>query len=98
MENEDWRYDKWPEFYLGKNVADFYDKDIEEKLNKLEEEEAEILEMEAEQEAAREQSSDEDGVTMDDLNSAVKKVRGKINVLKQKHVLLSKRRARSKIR
>jgi nucleolar GTP-binding protein len=54
MENEDWRYDKWPEFYLGKNVADFYDKDIEEKLNKLEEEEAEILEMEAEQEAARE--------------------------------------------
>lgn len=47
MENEDWRYDKWPEFYLGKNVADFYDKDVEEKLNKLEEEEAAILEMEA---------------------------------------------------
>ena len=43
LENEDWRYDKWPEFYLGKNVADFYDKDIEEKLNKLEEEEAKII-------------------------------------------------------
>lgn len=41
LESEDWRYDKWPEFYLGKNVADFYDKDIEAKLNALEEEEEE---------------------------------------------------------
>ena len=68
MENEDWRYDRWPEFYLGKNVADFYDKDVEEKLNRLEEEEAQILEMEAEQEAARESSENEDGIDMDDLN------------------------------
>jgi len=43
LEKEEWRYDKWPEFYLGKNVADFYDKDIEEKLNALEEEEDKIL-------------------------------------------------------
>ena len=35
---------------------------------------------------------------MDELNAAVKKVRGKINIIKQKHVLNSKRRARSKIR
>ena len=98
MENEDWRYDKWPEFYLGKNVADFYDKDVEEKLNKLEEEEAHILEMEAEQEAAKDSSDEEDGIGMDDLEAAVKKVRGKISIIKQKHVLNSKRRARSKLR
>lgn len=47
LENEDWRYDKWPEFYLGKNVADFYDKDIVAKLDALEEEEEKILAMEA---------------------------------------------------
>ena len=67
LENEDWRYDKWPEFYLGKNVADFYDKDIEERLNKLEEEEAKIIEMEEEAEEARESSSDEEGIATEDL-------------------------------
>jgi len=36
LENEEWRYDAWPEFYNGKNVADFYDADIEEKLKLLE--------------------------------------------------------------
>lgn len=46
LENEDWRYDKWPEFYDGKNVADFYDADIEAKLNALEEEEDKFLQME----------------------------------------------------
>jgi nucleolar GTP-binding protein len=46
LEKEDWRYDKWPEFYLGKNVSDFYDADIEAKLNALEEEEDKIIQME----------------------------------------------------
>jgi nucleolar GTP-binding protein len=82
MENEDWRYDKWPEFYLGKNVADFYDRDVEEKLNKLEEEETAILEMEATQEEAAESSSDEDGINVKELKDAVKNVRGKITIIK----------------
>ena len=82
LENEDWRYDKWPEFYLGKNVADFYDKDIEAKLNKLEEEEAKILQMEEEAEAARESSEDEDGIATADMARVVKDVRGKINIIK----------------
>lgn len=42
LENEAWRYDQLPEFYDGKNIADFIDPDIEEKLRALEEEEAEI--------------------------------------------------------
>lgn len=43
MEKEEWRYDRWPEFYLGKNVMDFYDADIEEKLRKIEEEEEKLI-------------------------------------------------------
>eukprot|EP01054_Gregarina_sp_Poly1_P006231 Gregarina_sp_Poly_1__6230@NODE_32_length_19284_cov_132_623615_g29_i0_p3_GENE_NODE_32_length_19284_cov_132_623615_g29_i0NODE_32_length_19284_cov_132_623615_g29_i0_p3_ORF_typecomplete_len731_score118_62NOG1_N/PF17835_1/1_5e65NOG1/PF06858_14/3_9e26FeoB_N/PF02421_18/2_1e22NOGCT/PF08155_11/3_3e22MMR_HSR1/PF01926_23/3_9e17Ras/PF00071_22/1_9e07RsgA_GTPase/PF03193_16/0_00048RsgA_GTPase/PF03193_16/28AIG1/PF04548_16/6_8e06SRPRB/PF09439_10/1_1e05Arf/PF00025_21/1_7e05MnmE_helical/PF12631_7/4_6e05PduVEutP/PF len=42
LENSDWCYDKLPEFYDGKNVADFIDQDIEQKLRQLEEEEAQI--------------------------------------------------------
>lgn len=46
LEKDEWKYDRWPEFYMGKNVMDFYDADIEEKLKKLEEEEEKILRME----------------------------------------------------
>lgn len=82
LENEDWRYDKWPEFFLGKNVADFYHKDIEEKLNELEEEENKILEMEAERRANMSESSDEDGITKADLDECIRKVKGKITIIK----------------
>ena len=43
-------------------------------------------------------SSDEDGVTVGDLQKSVKKVRGKINIIKQRSALKSKRRAKSKIK
>ena len=46
LEEDDWKFDRWPEFYLGKNVMDYYDPDIEEKLKKLEEEEDKLLKME----------------------------------------------------
>jgi len=46
LEKEEWRYDQFPEFYNGSNVLDFYDPDIERKLDALEKEEAQILEME----------------------------------------------------
>jgi nucleolar GTP-binding protein len=98
LEKEEWRYDKWPEFYLGKNVADFYDADIEAKLNALEEEEDKIIQMEQQAKAMAESSEDEDGVTKDDLDGAIKKVRGKITVLKMRHKLKSKQRAKSKIK
>lgn len=100
LENEDWRYDAWPEFFQGKNVADFYDPEIEQKLNALEEEEAKILAMEGDNAAMEddEDSSDEDGFTLEELQKTVEKVRGKINVIKTKHLLIAKRRAKSKIR
>ena len=46
LEKEEWRYDKFPEFYNGSNVLDFYDPDITAKLNELEKEEEELLKME----------------------------------------------------
>ena len=82
MENEDWRYDKWPEFYLGKNVADFYDADIVAKLDALEEEEDKILAMESAKKEAQDSSEDEEGITMDDLRKQCLKVKGRINIIK----------------
>ena len=42
LENPDWKDDIWPEIMDGKNVMDFIDPDIREKLMKLEKEEEEI--------------------------------------------------------
>jgi nucleolar GTP-binding protein len=39
LKNDEWKYDKIPEIYDGKNVYDFIDPDIEAKLAALEEEE-----------------------------------------------------------
>lgn len=39
MDNITWKYDKIPEIYDGKNIADFIDPEIERKLFELEEEE-----------------------------------------------------------
>ena len=43
LEEEEWKYDAVPEIYAGKNIADYIDPDIEQKLIALEKEE-EILE------------------------------------------------------
>jgi nucleolar GTP-binding protein len=98
LEKEDWRYDKWPEFYLGKNVADFYDAEIVAKLDALEKEEDAILQLEADKAEEIGESSDEDGINAKDLAAAVKKVRGKITVIKMRHQMKSKTRAVSKIK
>lgn len=45
-----------------------------------------------------EDSSDEDGYTIDELQKTVEAVRGKINIIKTKSLLKAKRRAKSKIR
>lgn len=46
LEDPDWKYDNFPTFFGGHNVADFYDPDIEEKLNELEKEEEYIRSIE----------------------------------------------------
>ena len=83
LEKDEWKFDRWPEFYLGKNVMDFYDPDIEEKLRVLEEEEDKLLEMERDENALMEdEDSDEDGVTESDLRRALKDVRDKKAIFK----------------
>lgn len=42
LKDDDWKWDKLPEIWEGKNVADFIDPDIEEKLRLLEEEEDQL--------------------------------------------------------
>lgn len=42
LENDDWKHDKIPEVFDGKNVYDFIDPDIEEKLEALEREEEKL--------------------------------------------------------
>jgi len=77
LEKEEWRYDQFPEFYNGSNVLDFYDPDIERKLDALEKEEEEILKMEAEENDMMDgvESDNSDGVTMDELKASLAEVR-----------------------
>jgi nucleolar GTP-binding protein len=42
LEDDEWRFDTIPEFMDGKNVVDFFDPEIEERLNALDAEEAEL--------------------------------------------------------
>jgi nucleolar GTP-binding protein len=42
LENPEWKYDKIPEVFDGKNIYDYVDPDIEEKLKALEEEEEKL--------------------------------------------------------
>jgi nucleolar GTP-binding protein len=43
LEKEEWKYDHIPEILDGKNIGDFVDKDILEKLEALEKEEEMLL-------------------------------------------------------
>lgn len=96
LEDESWKFDRWPEFYLGKNVMDFYDPDIEEKLKALEEEEEKLLKMEEEENELMDDESDEEAVTEEELRKALREVRGKKAIFKMEHKIKKNLRARSK--
>eukprot|EP00727_Mastigamoeba_balamuthi_P012995 m51a1_g8318 putative nucleolar GTP-binding protein (700) ;mRNA; f:116816-119205 len=53
VDNEEWRYDVYPEMINGKNVADFIDPDIETRLAELEAEEELLVSREAEEALSR---------------------------------------------
>ena len=95
LEKDEWKFDRWPEFFLGKNVMDFYDPDIEEKLRKLEEEEDKLLEMERNENELMEDDDDEE-ITEGELRSALKDVRDKKAIFKMQHKMKINLRARSK--
>jgi nucleolar GTP-binding protein len=87
LENDEWRYDNFPEIYNGSNVLDFYDADIERKLKALEDEEDELLKMEAAEDQLMEDSDNSDGITFDDLKKSLKEVRSKKALKKMEHRL-----------
>ena len=78
MKNPDWKYDIVPEFMDGKNIADYVDPDILEKLTKLEEEEELLM-----NNAAMQIDEEIDP----DLIRANKIIKGKIAVERLKHKL-----------
>lgn len=63
LEDDEWKFDAIPEIMDGKNVFDFYDADIEERLRALEEEEAEL----ERQGAYAPEESDEDDLDEEEL-------------------------------
>lgn len=96
LEDDAWKFDRWPEFYLGKNVMDFYDPDIEAKLAALEEEENKLLEMERDENELMEDEDDDEEVTEAELRKAWQEVRSKKALIKLEHKMKKNLRARSK--
>lgn len=76
LENDEWKYDKVPEIFDGKNVADFIDPDIEAKLLALEEEEEKL-------EADGFYDSDEDLEDAEDTE-----IREKASMIREKRQLI----------
>jgi len=87
LKEDDWKWDKIPEILDGKNVADFYDEDIEEMLELLEKEEDERI---RQLEKALEDGEDIEDLTEED-RIALEEWREKKGLLKQDH---KKRRIR----
>lgn len=73
-------------------MLDFYDPDIERKLDALEKEEAEILRLETAGGDMMDgiESEDEDGVGMDELKASLAEVRSKKAIFKNRHRLKGK--------
>lgn len=69
LENPDWNDDVWPEIMDGKNVFDFVDKDIKQKLEKLIKEE-EALEQKAKETGNYMEVEEEDNDDIDDLRDS----------------------------
>jgi nucleolar GTP-binding protein len=80
LEDDEWKYDKIPEFLDGHNVADFIDPEIEEKLEALEREE-ERLETEGFYQSDEEILDDEEEV----LRTAADAIRDRKKLIVQAH-------------
>lgn len=60
LKKEDWKYDLVPEILDGKNIGDYVDKDILEKLDQLEREEEMVIQAQLDEEQISEEELDED--------------------------------------
>ncbi|KAK8846579.1 hypothetical protein IAR55_005665 [Kwoniella newhampshirensis] len=82
LADDSWKYDKIPEFMNGKNVADFIDPDIAEKLDALEREE-EALEAEGFYASDESEMLDSDEEEFRDAASQIKKKKASIKKISQ---------------
>jgi len=83
LKNPEWKDDIWPEFMDGKNVFDFVDEEILEKLEKLEDEEEEFknkIEVDDENDVSSELS--------EDLIEAHEEVMENKNLIRKKHQMV----------
>lgn len=81
LKKEEWNSDMIPETMDGKNIADFIDPDIMQKLEELEKEEEAREAEQAERDAAESSESDVD----EDERSLVKAIRAKKKIVVQRH-------------
>ena len=83
LDDDSWKYDIMPEIFNGKNVADFIDPEIDERLAELEREEDELEAAWAEEKAQAEMEAEPD---MDDEEKALlAEVRGRRKELVETH-------------
>jgi len=78
LADPEWRFDAIPEVLDGKNIADFVDPDIDEKLRMLEEEEDHL---QAEYEASNMERDDEDSLTFEE-GAEVTEIRHRVKIAK----------------
>lgn len=77
LADDDWKHDKVPEFFNGKNIADYVDPDIEEKLAALDEEEERL-----EQEGFYDESESMEDEDDRDIRMKADMIRGKQTLIR----------------
>jgi len=82
LKNDDWKFDPIPEIIDGKNIADFVDPDVLQKLEELEQEEEERMK---ELDNQMESEDDEDLELDDDEKELVERIRHKKKIIIQHH-------------
>jgi len=98
LANPDWKNDVWPEFMDGKNVFDYVDADILQKLEKLEREEDEIRNKISVDEDDEDDSGDESSEISEDLIEAHDEVMENKRIIRKKHKLVTGSQLPRKVR
>jgi len=82
LENDEWKFDAIPEIIDGKNIADFVDPDILQKLEALEQEEDQIV---AEMDAAKMEEEPESDLDEEE-EAAVNAIRARKKIIKERRL------------
>lgn len=86
LEKQEWKYDIRPEFMDGKNIADYVDADILEKLEQLEKEEEQMT-------GILDNNEDMESEVDEEYEEALREVKGKRSILKLSHKMNRHKRA-----